>query len=173
MIRVFAFDIFGTLVDMSGVPKEEMRDYGEHIRKPEWSPLVLPDSWDDLDAFPDVLDGLVSIRSQQSAVVTLSNAPFMTQVNLWRVNWSRGGEWIDAIIPLELRRVFKPNPKAYECLLDCFPDFDPADICMVSGNKHFGDIEAARSLGMKAVLIRGDTGIDVSDLAGMAERGEI
>lgn len=171
MISVFAFDIFGTLVSMEGVPREEMEAYGNHIRQPEWSPLVLPNSWRRLKAFDDVSVGFGRLQCDYKTVVTLSNAPLMTQD--WLIYHNGLDDRTDLIVPLELIRVFKPNIEAYKCLFRLFPDIKPEEFCMVSANKHFGDIEAARSLGMKAVLIRGDTGIDVSDLAGMAERGEI
>lgn len=174
MIRVFAFDIFGTLVSMEGVPREELEEYGEHIRKPEWSPLELPYWWRRLRSFPDVGRGFDRINASRPTprIVTLSNAPAEFQADLWIWN-SHVRDYIDLVVPLEMMQVFKPNIEAYKSLFRLFPDIKPEEFCMVSANKHFGDIEAARSLGMKAVLIRGDTGIDVSDLAGMAERGEI
>lgn len=173
MIKVFAFDVFGTLINMEGVPREELEAYGEHIRKPVWYPLVLPESWKTLKPFDDVADGLYDLEKLGAYCVTLSNAPAAFQVDLWDNNWLYAGSGINFFVPLEMLGVFKPNSEAYNSLLRLFPDVRRDEFCMVSANKHFGDLEAARSLGMKAVLIRGDTGIDVSHLAEMAERGEM
>lgn len=171
MIKLFAFDIFGTLIDMSGVPHEELKAYGEHIRKPEWSPLVLPNSWLTLDLFPDVMPGIARIHNSTCAsMVTLSNAPFVWQDRYWRKKAGRyAGEYFATWVPLEIMGVFKPNTEAYKSLFRLFPTLQSDEICMVSANEHFGDLEAARSLGMQAVLIRGNTGKDVNSLVELCE----
>lgn len=161
MIKLIAFDIFGTIFDLSKTPKNEIREYGEHIRKPEWSPLKLPKSWENLDAHGDCYCGLSELRSMGYIVVTLSNGPLGLQTKLSKNN---GIVW-DAITPLEINKVFKPNPRAYESLCEIY-DFQPNEIMMVTANKTFGDLEASAKLGMRPCLIRDKDGecIDVVDL---------
>lgn len=155
-MKVVAFDCFGTVFDLSGVSRQEIADYAAHIRKAEWSPLVLPESWLTLTSHSDSRDGIEEIRKTHF-VVALSNAPMGMIAKLSKLN---GIRW-DAIIPLEMFRVFKPNPRAYLAICDvlgCNPD----DVTMVTANKTFGDLEGARSVGMNSVLIRGES--DMPDI---------
>lgn len=148
-IKLIAFDVFGTVFDLSGVPRQEIRDYAAHIRQPEWSPLVLPKSWEVLPAYPDSPSGIALLRSLGFMVVTMSNGPLGLLAKLSkhnRVSW-------DAITPLEMRRVYKPNPTAYMMLCDVY-DVKPAEVLMVTANEKFGDLEAAEALGMNTAWIR-------------------
>lgn len=148
MIKVIAFDVFGTVVDLSHTPREEIKAYADHIRKPEWSPLTLPESWEHLQPHPDSESGIRWLR-ERFLVVTCSNAPMATMARLSRnakLNWS-------AIIPLEYNRVFKPNPKAYLTVCELMR-VKPNEVLMVTANKDFGDLEGAKSAGMHSVLIR-------------------
>lgn len=52
MIECIAFDLFGTVFDLSAMPKQEIKDYIAHVRKPEWSPLTLPGTWRDMKPHP-------------------------------------------------------------------------------------------------------------------------
>ena len=100
---------FGTLVRLKDeVPREEIKAYADHISKPEWSPLVLPDSWKNLKAFDDSAIVLKMLR-RHFMVVTLSNGPLGLQAALLKNN----DVDVDAIVPLEIAQVFKPNPRAY------------------------------------------------------------
>lgn len=147
-LRVIAFDVFNTVVDLSAVPRQEVIEYAHHIRKPEWSPLTLPRSWEDLPAFPDSVEGL-RILSRKFEIVTCSNGPAPM---LYRLSRRNGISW-SAIVPLELRQVYKPNPAAYLSVCD-FCGVAPEEMAMVTANKDFGDIEAATALGMQSFLIR-------------------
>lgn len=147
-MTVIAFDTFGTVFDLSGVDRQDIRDYAHHIRQPEWSPLHLPASWEKLPAHPDSREGIERLR-QRFMVVTCSNGPLGLLAKLSKHN---GISW-DAIIPLELNRVFKTNPRAYLTVCEVM-GVEPSDVLMVTANKDFGDIEAAHALGMQAQLIR-------------------
>ena len=150
-IKVIAFDVFGTLVKFDGVPHEEIKAYADHIRKPEWSPLVLPDSWKNLKAFDDSQYTVDLLRLHQFMVVTLSNGPLGIQAHLLRNNAIP----VDAIIPLEIARVFKPNPRAYQAASEIL-GIPPENWLMVTANEKFGDLEASKLIGMQSQLIRGD-----------------
>src|SRR5688572_30568770 len=107
-MNVIAFDLFGTVFDLSVVDKDEIRAYANHIKQAEWSPLQLPSSWEYLPVFPDSAEGISRLRTKYT-VVTCSNAPLGLSAKLCK----RAGVQFDAIIPLELNRVYKTNPKAY------------------------------------------------------------
>lgn len=149
MIKVIAFDVFGTVVDMDGVPKHELRAYLKHISKPEWSPLVLPYSWANLPAFSDSSVGLAMLREEYT-VVTCANGP----LSLLREICDNNGLGFDAIIPLEANRVFKPDPRAYMTVCEIL-GHDPSEVMMVTANvPGLGDLEVAESLGMTPQALR-------------------
>jgi 2-haloalkanoic acid dehalogenase type II len=149
--KLIAFDLFGTVFDLSGVDRSEVRAYLDHIRKTEWSPLELPRSWESLPAFPDAMEGLTRLR-RIAMVVTMSNAPAITQAQLLE---NSNGATFDDLFRLERYHVYKPKPRAYMALCVNY-EMDPADILMVTANEKFGDLEAARALGMQAQLIRSE-----------------
>ena len=146
--KIIAFDVFGTLVDLSQTPKEEIREYARHIRKPEWSYLNLPDSWLSLKPHPDVLFGLSLLAGENIKLVACSNAPvnFMTALS------HNQGLYFDYIIPLELKKVYKPNPESYKTILELFP-VKPEEVLFVTANKDFGDLEGSSNVGMVPCLL--------------------
>lgn len=167
-VKVVAFDLFGTVFDMSGVDREEIREYVRQLKLPEWQPLKLPKTWDAIPAHPDAEHGINGLRfamhlRNDGHVVTCSNGPISTT---YRLSRNAGIVW-DLIIPLEINRVYKTNPAAYMTVcevLDCRPE----NVLMVTANETFGDLEASRALGMQAVLIRGDS--DIADIIDLAKR---
>jgi HAD superfamily hydrolase (TIGR01493 family) len=160
-VKVVAFDVFGTVFDLAGVDREEIRAYVEHIRQPQWEPLTLPESWKQLPAFSDAPTGIRRLRTLgHCIVVTCSNGPISLLVELSR---KAGIEW-DFMIPLEVERVYKTNPRAYMLICDILK-VSPHEVMFVTANENFGDIEAANSLGMKTALIRGETGKTIIELA--------
>lgn len=162
MVKVIAFDTFGTVFDLGGVPPSEVRAYARHIRQPVWSPLALPAHWEWLPAHPDAAEGISRLR-ERFLVVTCSNGPLGLLAKLSKFN---DIHW-DAIIPLEMNRVFKPNPVAYLTVCDVL-GVEPSTVLMVTANEKFGDLEASRAVGMKSILIRGaDNG--PSDIIRLAE----
>lgn len=146
-MNVLAFDCFGTVFDLLVRPREELKAYADHIHKAEWSPLQLPKVWESLPAHPDAREGIQRLR-KGCFVATCSNGPLGLLAKLSKYN---DIQW-DAIIPLELNRVFKTNPKAYLTVCEVL-GVEPSEVTMVTSNEKFGDLEAARALGMNAVLI--------------------
>lgn len=161
-VKVVAFDLFGTVFSLADVDRQEIKDYAAHLRNPEWSPLRLPPSWEKLPAHPDSAEGIRRLR-EKFTVVTCSNGPLGLTAKLSKhnsINW-------DAIIPLELNKVFKTSPGAYLTVCEVL-GCEPKDVLMVTANKSFGDLEASTALGMQAVLIRGDSGPrDIIELANL------
>lgn len=161
MRKVIAFDVFGTVFDLSGVNREEIKSYAQHIRKPEWEPLKLPSHWASLPAHPDAAEGIARLR-EKFFVVTCSNGPLGLLAKLSKHN---GITW-DAIIPLELNKVYKPNPKAYMTVCEVL-DVEPNEVIMVTANEKFGDLEGSRRIGMEAILIRNEVFPTIISLAEM------
>ncbi len=147
-MNVIAFDVFGTVFDLSGVEREEVRAYARQLRRPEWAPLTLPPSWERLPAHPDAAFGIELLR-RKFFVVTCSNGPLGLLAKLSKHN---GISW-DAIIPLELNKVYKPDPRAYLTVCEVL-GVEPAAVTMVTANETFGDLEASAALGMTPRLIR-------------------
>lgn len=159
-LEIIAFDLFGTVFDVSSARREDMHYYAETIKKPEWEPLQFPPEWSRFPAHPDSRDGIARLRSKFT-VVAMSNAPVDLAVSLAR----NSGITFDFIMPLQLRQVYKPQNASYKLITELFK-CAPASVLMVTANEKFGDIEAARSLGMSASLIkRTDPVFTIQDLA--------
>lgn len=162
---VVAFDLFGTVYDMSNVDRAELREYGEHLREfyetGVYKPLRLPESWKDLDPFADSAEGIATLRRKGYVVVTCSNAPFDLQKKML----AKRPLLFDGIAPMESVRVFKTHPAAYLQICDIW-GVPPSDVTFVTANKEFGDIESSAALGMKPALIRHASAFrDIIDLA--------
>jgi HAD superfamily hydrolase (TIGR01493 family) len=159
-VKVIAFDVFGTVLDFSDVDREEVREYARQLRQPVWSPLKLPRSWRKLPAHPDAVAGIAKLRENYT-VVAMTNGPVDLVVEVSKHN---GINW-DMIIPIEMRQVYKPKPASYEIITELF-GCQPEQVLMVTANPMFGDVEAAKGLGMQAVVIRQATGIaDILELS--------
>lgn len=150
MIKVIAFDVFGTVFDLSSVNRNELSNYVNHIRQKEWQPLKLPESWETLPAHEDSREGIELLR-EKYLVVTCSNGPLGLLTKLSKHNKI---SW-DAIIPLELNKVYKTNPKAYMTVCEVL-NVIPSEVIMVTANEKFGDLEASAALGMTPILIRNE-----------------
>jgi 2-haloalkanoic acid dehalogenase type II len=169
MLKVIAFDLFGTVFDLSGVPREEVKDYIGQVKREKWAPLDLPESWSTMPLHPDSERGLWELK-QHYMVVTCSNAPLGLTA---RMSKAAGLNW-DAIIPLEMAQVYKPNPKAYKLIYELM-GVHPWEVLMVTGNEGSPDLEGAKSIGMGSQGIRKAGPIkDIVNLAHILEiiRGE-
>lgn len=149
-IQYIAFDLFGTVFDLSAVPRQEIKDYIAHVRKPDWSPLTLPDSWLDLPLHPDSLEGIHSLAVRGFALVSCSNAPYDFTLGLFERS---GLDKYLAITDIAEDRCYKPAPAAYLAICKQFGP-EPSEVLMVTGNEGSPDVEGARAVGMQSVLIR-------------------
>ena len=149
MIRCIAFDLFGTVFNLSNTPREEIKDYIDHIRKPVWEPLNLPKSWESLPLHPDSYNGIRELSFKYN-IVTCSNAPLkLTKRLLART----GLDFFMGITDISLNKVYKPHPRAYYSV--CQQHFyAPNQVLMVTGNANSPDIQGAEGVGMQAVMIR-------------------
>lgn len=155
-VKLVMFDLFGTVIDMEGARYEDLKAYEDHIKNP-WAPLTLPEEWLELPPYSKNFDFINWNIKYKIPVVTLSNAPASFQIKYltkWDLSFS-------SITPLELFERFKPDLFVYQMAAKLYGV--PHENClMVSGNKHFGDIEAAQKLGTQSCLInRHGNGMDI------------
>lgn len=152
-MNLIAFDLFGTVFDLSGVDRREIVAYIDHISHPEWSMLELPKSWEQLPPYPDSREGIERLRKKFTAV-TCSNAPLGFTTRLLKNADIR----FDAITPLEMIPAYKPDPRCY-----LLPGHSQGvywgDCHMVTGNIRLGrnpkgDHQYAAEQGIKGHLIR-------------------
>lgn len=160
-IKCIAFDCFGTLFDMSGVPKDEIADYDRHVRQEMFVPYAFPEHWYRRPAHPDVAEGMNRI-GKWYYTVALSNGPR----DLIETLAGRAGFEFDAVIDLRDWRVYKPHRAAYMTVF-AETKFKPEQTLMVTANPAFGDIDGARSIGMQWQTIRHGFPNTVTELAGM------
>jgi HAD superfamily hydrolase (TIGR01493 family) len=163
-VKVIAFDVFNTVVQFADVPHEEKKAYADHIHRPEWFPLHLPESWKTLPAYADSREGIERLK-KKFIVVACSNGPVPLQVALAKHN-DIAWDWI---VPLELRKVYKPSANAYLLIAQSLQVM-AHEVVMVTANKDFGDISGSLGVGMKPMLIRNpgcpQTIIELAELLG-------
>lgn len=149
-INTVLFDCFGTVFDMSDIPKGEIAAYVEHVRKEDFTPYVFPPGWYSLKAHPDSADGIRHLRYNYGVrCVAFSNGRWDLIHALSKAN---GIRWSGILSPAGLQ-AYKPNPKAYERAVQALRV--PANKClMVTANPTFGDIEGAAGAGMQSCVIR-------------------
>lgn len=173
MIKAFAFDLINTIFDVTNVPEHFRRDYTNHIRnEKEFRPLQFGEEWEKCVPFPDVDEGLSRLVQCGIFCFTFSNMPHPLQMKLIQ----RDVLLFDFAIDVESFGVHKPNPKAYQRLPDEIRSLTKHkihkdEICVVTANEFFGDLEGARNAGMLSQLIRGNSGVkNLVQLAEMMER---
>lgn len=152
-MKVIAFDLFGTVFDLSETPREEIRAYLDQCVDPVWKPLELPKSWSGLAAFDDVEEGLKRL-SKHFLIATCSNAPMRLTYDLFWEN----GLVAPLVCPLETIKRYKPHPHCYLSVCE-WAGVEPHEAMMVTANPTFGpypfgDLEIAGAIGMKTQLIR-------------------
>ncbi len=168
-MKVIALDLFGTVFDMAGVPREEIRAYLDQCVDPVWRPLELPESWSRIPAFADASEGLRRLRTKYKTS-TLSNltAPLTMKFCL------NNGLEFDGIYALESIKRYKPHPECYSSFCEIH-SVEPHEAMMVTANPTFGpypfgDLEIAGAIGMQTQLIRNpgcpQTIIELAELLG-------
>lgn len=166
MIRCIAFDCFGTVFDMSSVPREEIAAYVNHVKREDFSPFPFPQSWYELKPHPDSAEGIKQLQASRYYCVTLSNG----SVELLKyISKAAGIEW-DYFIDLVRHQAYKPkNLKAY-LSINRDLGFDPYETLMVTANPTFGDIEGAKAVGMPSQVIRHGYPNTIIELAEMLSK---
>lgn len=148
-IRCIAFDCFGTVFDMSKIPRQEIAAYVAHVRNYKFVPYAFPGGWYDLKSHPDSKEGIEMLRGGGYSCVTLSNGDHDL---ICKLSQSNGIVW-DKIIDLAEHKVYKPAIQAYRTV-EIETGFLPPETLMVTANPTFGDIEGADAIGMQSRVIR-------------------
>lgn len=148
-VKCIAFDCFGTVFDMSGVSKDEIRSYVDHVRQEKFTPFEFPASWWKIEAHKDSAEGIKRLHAAGFWCVTLSNGSrrlleFVSHRN--DIYWKH-------IIDLVSAQVYKPHIGAYKTV-ETLCGFKPCETLMVTANPTFGDIEGAAAIGMQSQVIR-------------------
>ena len=149
-LTVAFFDCFGTVFDMSDIPREEIAAYVEHVRREDFTPYEFPPSWYSLKAHPDAAEGIRHLRYNCGLrCVAFSNGSWELISEISKANSIR---WSGITSPAACQ-AYKPHPKAYESAVRMMRV--PAIQClMVTANPTFGDIEGAAGAGMQSCVIR-------------------
>jgi 2-haloacid dehalogenase len=166
MLKVIAFDCFGTVFDMAGISRDEIGDYVRHVRQNDFTPYKFPPSWLALPLHTDSAEGVQLLQAAGYKCVTLSNGA----ADLLGLVSRRGGLFWDNIIDLAAHRVYKPHVDAYRTVQKEM-NVKPAETLMVTANPTFGDIEGAAAIGMPSQVIRqADGPANIIELARWLER---
>lgn len=102
--------------------------------------------WEQLDPWPDVVDGLRRLRSN-FIVAPISNGSIALMTHLARY---AGLHW-DAVLGADISRSYKPVPGTYLAAAKALR-LDPCQVAMVAA--HNDDLHAARAVGMRTVFVR-------------------
>lgn len=149
-IKCIAFDCFGTVFDMSGIRRDEIKAYVEHVRWNDFSPFEFPESWWHLKAHADSARGIACLQKARFFCVALSNG----DANLIDEVAENNGILFDYVIDLAgSHRVYKPHIDAYRTIEKDL-GYKPSETLMVTANPTFGDIEGAAAVGMQSQVIR-------------------
>ena len=121
-----------------------LKDHGiDHINEPTRVHLNL--AWHRLDAWPDVVPGLLALRPKY-LLAPCSNGNISLMVDLARRN---GLVW-DAILGAELARDYKPSPVVYRAAAAAL-GLAPDETLMVAA--HSSDLAAAAAAGLRTAFV--------------------
>jgi HAD superfamily hydrolase (TIGR01493 family) len=170
MIKVIAFDLFGTVLDPKDIPREEIKDYISQVRRKVWEPLKLLDHWSKVPLFEDSREGLKRLNKKYK-LVTCSNFPYDLQIDILSQDWKGLYDMGTAILfsdfmDFEKVKAYKPDPKTYSLVYQT-TGYQPYECLMVTGNEGSPDLEGAKSVGMQSIGIR-NAG-DCKDIIELAE----
>lgn len=157
---ILAFDCFGTVFDMTSVPREEIKAYVDHVRQQEWSPYTFPESWRWLTAHPDSAEGIYRLQQKNIECWTFSNGGWEL---IGQASHANDIHW-NNIVDLSIPKVYKPNAGAYQYLRDLA---EGRELHIVTANPTFGDIEGAELIGVKSHVIRHGNPETIIELAEM------
>jgi 2-haloacid dehalogenase len=115
----------------------------------------LLDAYLTLDAFPDARNALAALKAQGLRLAILSNGtPRMLAA---AVEAAGIGDYLDAVLSVDVLRQYKPRPEAYTLATDAFALQRP-DIGFVSSNRW--DVMGAASFGFRANWVNRTGGPD-------------
>jgi 2-haloacid dehalogenase len=108
----------------------------------------LLEAYFELDAFPDAREALRALKGKGHRTGILSNgSPKMLK---GAVDAARIGGDLDAVLSVDVLKMFKPRPEVYRLVTDHFK-CAPGDVTFVSSNRW--DVMAATSVGFNGVWV--------------------
>lgn len=168
MLKVIAFDLFGTVFDAESAAAEDRARYGECLKlyrqQRQYKPVSGVWSFNDLTPFADSVQGLNELRGKGFRIVAASNIPSHYVLGMSEnanITW-------DGVLELESYNIYKPDLAAYAAICDLMK-CEPKEVLMVTGNHGkygIGDDTEPLKIGMQTAKIRRDSPIQtIIDLA--------
>lgn len=148
-IKCIAFDCFGTVFDLQGVSRAEIKAYSDHVNAEDFTPFNFPNAWWDLKLHADSGVAINRLLNDGFACVAMSNG----SVDLIKHVSANGGVTWTHIVDLIAHGVYKPHTEAYYAI-EKQTGYKPEETLMVTANPTFGDIEGAAAIGMQSQVIR-------------------
>jgi len=146
MQRVMSGELGWTLIDdLHRLILDEILVQFEVTHLTEAQKYHLNKVWHRLDAWPDVIEGLIRLKSQYM-ICTLSNGNLGLLADLAK----RAGLPWDCILSAEVFKKYKPDSALYLGVAKIF-DVTPAEVMLVAA--HQEDLDAARTCGLKTAYI--------------------
>jgi 2-haloacid dehalogenase len=105
------------------------------------------EAYDRLSPYPEAAEALGALKPKQRLAILSNGSPAMLD---GLVRNSGLDKYLEAVISVDARKAFKPDPRAYE-LVEARFDCRPSEVAFVSSNGF--DIAGARSFGFKVVRI--------------------
>lgn len=129
---------------------EDALDYALHKvpSAPAAARGALLEAYRTLDAYPEVIDVLSTLKGDGASTAILSNgSPEMLRM---AVDEARIGDLLDAVLSVDEVAIFKPHPSVYELVTNRFRVF-PEAVSFQSSNRW--DVAGAAAFGFRAVWI--------------------
>ena len=170
MIKVVAFDLFGTVFDPQSVHERDREIYIHALKHwrthRQYIPLhpVSIDSFTRMQPYPDAKQGIAWLREMKFKVVAASNIHSLVTDS---ASFIQNIRW-DGIMPYERMEIYKPDLAAYAAICDAAKCL-PSEVLFVTGNHgphSIGDDTEPLKIGMQTAKIRRDSPIQtIIDLA--------
>jgi 2-haloacid dehalogenase len=106
----------------------------------------LIEAYDNLSLYPEAAEALAALKDYRLAILS-NGSPGMLDA---LVRNSGLGRYLDAVISVDAKKVFKPDPRAYELIQERL-NVAPDEVVFVSSNGF--DVAGARSFGFKVARI--------------------
>ena len=144
-----AFDCFGTVFDMATFDRDLIRDYVNHVRTKPTELYVFPQPWWEIKAHADSAWGIKKLQKSGFKCFAASNG----SVELIKTISERSAIYWDGITDFVTHGYYKPDVRAYAAITSQF-NLVASDVCVVTANPDFGDVEGAQANGMMTEVIR-------------------
>lgn len=144
-----AFDCFGTVFDMTDFDRNLIHDYVNHVRTKPTDVYSFPNAWWEIKAHADSAWGIKKLQKSGFKCFAASNG----SVELIKTISDRSSIYWDGITDFAKHGFYKPDVRAYTAITSQF-DLVAKDVCIVTANPDFGDVEGAKANGMLSEVIR-------------------